>query len=104
MEFKKKDIFLNIYICRQKAFPKALTVDKSSHVLAFLSESLIQIDTSSKMLIISINLLTQFIDELIKTQIHFSFYFVIEKLFLKYGQSIVSTIVIQIKRIQYTSS
>jgi hypothetical protein len=47
------------------------------------------------------NLFAQLIDELIETQIDFSFDFVVQKLFAENGQRIVSRIVIEIKGEKY---
>lgn len=50
------------------------------------------------MLIVGENLFAEFVDELIETQIDFSFNFVIQKLFTENSQCIVSRIVVEIKR------
>jgi hypothetical protein len=56
---------------------------------------------ASKVFVVGENLFAQLIDELIETQIDFSFDFVVQKLFAENGQRIVSRIVIEIKGEKY---
>ena len=78
-------------------------MDEGSEILALLSESFIKHDAASQLFIIGIDLLAQLVDKLVKAKVDFSFDFVIQELLFKDSQSVVSTIVVQIQRIQDTS-
>ena len=73
-----------------------------SHDLALLFESLIKHYASSQMLVIAIDLFTEFVHKLVKAKIHLSLNFIIKKLFSENCQRIVCTVVIQIQGIQNT--
>ena len=73
-----------------------------SHDLALLFESLVKHYTSSQMLVIAIDLFTEFVHKLVKAKIHLSLNFIIKKLFSENCQRIVCTVVIQIQGIQNT--
>ena len=73
-----------------------------SHDLALLFESFIKHYTSSQMLVIAIDLFTEFVHKLVKAKIHLSLNFIIKKLFSENCQRIVCTVVIQIQGIQNT--
>ena len=71
--------------------------------MALLSEPLIKHDAASQLFIVGIDLLAQLVDKLVKAKVDFSFDFVIQELLLEDSQSVVSTIVVQVQRIQDTS-
>ena len=71
--------------------------------MALLSEPFIKHDAASQLFIIGIDLLAQLVDKLVKAKVDFSFDFVIQELLFKNSQSVMSTIVVQIQRIQDTS-
>lgn len=52
------------------------------------------------MFIIRKYLITEFVDKLVKTQVDLCFYFIIKELFSKVGQSIVSTVIVQVKGVE----
>ena len=52
------------------------------------------------MFVVGKNLLAQFVNELIKAQINFGLYFIVEKLFAEYGQGVMGAVVVQIQRKQ----
>jgi hypothetical protein len=50
------------------------------------------------MFIVGENLLAQLVNKLVKTQVHFSLYFVIKKLFTENSQGVMGRIVVKIQR------
>ena len=55
----------------------------------------------SEMFVVVEYLFTEFVDELIKAQVHLGFYFIVEELLAKVMQGIVSTVTVQIQGVQY---
>ena len=55
---------------------------------------------SSQTFVIAENVFAEFVNELIKTQVDFGFYFVVQKLFAEFCQGVVSSVVVQVQRVQ----
>ena len=53
------------------------------------------------MFVVGKDLFAQLVDKLIETEVHFSFYFVVEELFTENCQCIMSGIIVQIQREKY---
>ena len=69
---------------------------------ALCSESLIQHYASGQVFVVGEYLIAQFVDKLIKAEVHLSLHFVIEELFAENGESVVSRVVVEIQREENT--
>ena len=58
------------------------------------------ISPASPMFEVCKDLIREFVNKLVKTQVDLSFYFIIEELLLEFMQSIMSTVIVQIEWIQ----
>ncbi len=54
------------------------------------------------MFVVSIDLLTELVDELVEAEVDLSLNLVVQKLLLEDGQSVMSTVIVQIERIKDT--
>jgi hypothetical protein len=52
--------------------------------------------------VVSIDLLTELVDELVEAEVDLSLNLVVQKLLLEDGQSVMSTVIVQIERIKDT--
>ena len=55
------------------------------------------------MFVVVEDLVAEFVDKLIKTQVHFSLDLIVQKLFLKLMECVVSAVIVQVKGIEYKS-
>lgn len=64
------------------------------------AEALVQENASGLMLVVGKHLIAEFVDELIEAEVDFGLEFVVEKLFLDFGERILRGVVVQIQRVE----
>ncbi len=62
----------------------------------------VQHNASGQVFVVGIDLLTELVDELVEAEVDLSLNLVVQKLLLEDGQSVVSTVIVQIERIKDT--